>query len=350
MLSKLINSMGVYFGAEGDSIGANEENPRGFWERKDVRDLNDYLLHSAGNDWDKLSGFNMSALDNRHLEHFEQRATEIINKLDQNAPWFIKEPRICVLIAAWQEVLSSPVYIHIYRNPIEVASSLFHRNNISIPEGIALWEKYNIDALNGTQNANRILVSHSRLLSNPVQEIKSLFDRLTAYEVENIRMPKDGEITSFVDVSLYRQRYGQADLQSYLNLQQLELFNKLEDGSIFESDNEINLSQSGVLVLENYHEQCNRIERAAQEIVNLGHQKKELENQKAEVVELAESYSNNFAAVFESNRWKLGDRLVSFVKRVKGHKDNQAAAHRWVEECDQELVKHVKAVNKKRLK
>ena len=44
VLARLLNLMGVYFGPEGISTGANQENPKGFWERKDVRQLNDGVL------------------------------------------------------------------------------------------------------------------------------------------------------------------------------------------------------------------------------------------------------------------------------------------------------------------
>ena len=41
VLARLLNLMGAYFGPEGSSTGANEENHKGFWERRDVRNLND---------------------------------------------------------------------------------------------------------------------------------------------------------------------------------------------------------------------------------------------------------------------------------------------------------------------
>ena len=50
VVARLLNMMGAYFAPEGVSNGANEENPKGFWERQDVRALNDLVLHSAGAD------------------------------------------------------------------------------------------------------------------------------------------------------------------------------------------------------------------------------------------------------------------------------------------------------------
>ena len=44
MVTRLVNMMGAYFGPEGVSLGANDENPKGFWERRDVLDLDEALL------------------------------------------------------------------------------------------------------------------------------------------------------------------------------------------------------------------------------------------------------------------------------------------------------------------
>jgi hypothetical protein len=51
VLARLLNMIGLYFSPEGVSTGANQENPKGFWERRDVRQANDRLLHAAGADW-----------------------------------------------------------------------------------------------------------------------------------------------------------------------------------------------------------------------------------------------------------------------------------------------------------
>ena len=37
MVTRLLNMAGAYFGPEGIATEANEENPKGFWERRDVR-------------------------------------------------------------------------------------------------------------------------------------------------------------------------------------------------------------------------------------------------------------------------------------------------------------------------
>ena len=57
VLARLLNMMGAYFGPEGIGTDANDENPKGFWERRDVRSVNDFVLHSVNCDWHKVSDF-----------------------------------------------------------------------------------------------------------------------------------------------------------------------------------------------------------------------------------------------------------------------------------------------------
>ena len=57
MVARLLNLMGAYFAPEGVSLGANQENPKGFWERRDLCALNEMVLQSSGADWHRLSGF-----------------------------------------------------------------------------------------------------------------------------------------------------------------------------------------------------------------------------------------------------------------------------------------------------
>ena len=58
-VTRLLNMAGAYFGPEGSATEANEENPKGFWERKDVRRVCDGLLKDAGFDWWRLGSFEM---------------------------------------------------------------------------------------------------------------------------------------------------------------------------------------------------------------------------------------------------------------------------------------------------
>ena len=47
-VTRLLNLAGAWFGEDDDATEANDENPLGFWERRDVRAVCDALLRGAG--------------------------------------------------------------------------------------------------------------------------------------------------------------------------------------------------------------------------------------------------------------------------------------------------------------
>ena len=61
-VTRLLNLSGAYFGPPDSSTEANDENPKGFWERRDVRNVCDGLLQGAGFDWYRLDGFDVAAI------------------------------------------------------------------------------------------------------------------------------------------------------------------------------------------------------------------------------------------------------------------------------------------------
>lgn len=206
LLGRLLNLMGAYFGPEGSSTGRNVENPKGFWERKDVRALNDAVLFSAGSDWDRVAGFDPAKVPDAALEAFRKAAGNLLLGMDGHRPWFIKEPRLCLLLPLWRPLLEAPVCVHVFRNPMEVAKSLAHRNKIPIEVGTALWERYVRDALRYSEGLPAHHVDHAELMADPVAITARLHDELVAVGVTGLRMPSASEVRAFVDPNLHRHK------------------------------------------------------------------------------------------------------------------------------------------------
>ena len=224
-LARLLNLMGAYFGGENVGTGRNEENRKGFWERRDVRLLNDTMLFNAGCDWDRVSNLDLDALDTRGA--LEQAAADIVLNMDAHRPWFMKEPRFCVLFPAWRSALEFPVCVHINRNPLEVAHSLKARNNIPIRAGLALWEFYNTRALASSHSLPRIFVEYEELLEKPGQTADRIHLALTTSGVQGLRRPHDQELLNFLDPALRKQRKSRRALRATATASQLQLYDLL---------------------------------------------------------------------------------------------------------------------------
>lgn len=226
VLARMLSLMGVYFGPEGASTGANAENPKGFWERRDVRNLNDLLLQSAGCDWNRPLNFTAAAVPKDVIDQFYRDGGRIVLDMDAHRPWFLKEPRLCLLMPIWRRVLEVPVCIHILRNPVEVASSLRTRNKIPMEVGLALWEAYVRSASAHTADLPSVFVSHRRMMDSPAEELASLRAQLEKVGVHLPRQPSPREIDAFVRRDLYREKEEREDLREWARAPQVQMFRK----------------------------------------------------------------------------------------------------------------------------
>jgi glycosyltransferase involved in cell wall biosynthesis len=230
-VTRLLNMAGAYFGPEGISNGADEGNPRGYWERRDVRAECDGLLKESGFDWWKLAGFSLDAIPEdvraRHLGALQR----ILLELDAHRPWVVKEPRLSMLFPLLRPHLEAPVCIHVTREPLEVAESLEARNGFPAPAGVALWELYTIHALRASAGLPRLQVRYADLIGAPVETTGDLVERLTELGADGLRIPTEQEITAFITPDLHRQHRSATDRRAVMNEHQVELAAAIDAGA-----------------------------------------------------------------------------------------------------------------------
>ncbi len=203
--ARLINLMGAYFAPEGASLGFNKDNPKGFWERRDVMRLNDALLEAQRCRWNRLTGWQFSEAGNAPQE-LRRTMRSLILEMDAHRPWFIKDPRLCLTLPAWLPLLEAPVAVIVYRDPAEIARSLHTRDALPPEYGLALWEYYAAGLLNATRGIPRLFVRYAALLEKPVKTCQALHKQLLEYGARRLTMPSGHEIRAFIDPALYRAR------------------------------------------------------------------------------------------------------------------------------------------------
>ena len=203
VVTRLINMMGAYFGTEQESVGANEENPKGFWERWDVIQCNDSILKQCSSTWDNVYALTQKGIPD---DCDTSAAEAIVSRLDPFRPWVIKDPRLCVTFPAWKRVLTKPIVVIVHRDAMEVAESLYQRDRIPIQAGLALWEYYMGAALNAAIDIPKLFVGHHEVLRQPVETCRRLVSELSAHGVHGLSMPDESLITDFIDPALYRSK------------------------------------------------------------------------------------------------------------------------------------------------
>lgn len=206
--TRLINQLGAYVGAEGEmtDTGIGQENPKGHWERKDVREANEALMASVGCDWDDVLNWSRIEPSARSLERFRRHTNLIALRLDANRPWAIKDPRLCLTISHWLPLLELPVPFVVLRDPGEVAVSLRTRNAFPLELGFALWEAHYRAMLRGIAGRRHVLADHRDLLSDPVATAKRILEEFIQAGVRKLSSPADLELKMSIDPRLYRSK------------------------------------------------------------------------------------------------------------------------------------------------
>ena len=223
---------GAWVGKESELTEASVENPKGFWERRDIRQICDRLLLSAGATWWNIASFDQKNIPHAVLAAQRRKFKKVVSALDGHAAWIIKEPRLCLLLPVLRDYVKNPICIYIYRNPLEVARSLQARNGFSIASGLALWEAYNLHALSAFEGLPCIPVFYEALMLHPVETLNALVEELDDLAVGHpIKPPDRGLIEQFIDPGLYHKRATNEETEDYLLASQRALWSRLRSGN-----------------------------------------------------------------------------------------------------------------------
>jgi GT2 family glycosyltransferase len=223
----LLTLMGCHGGDEAGFLDNPEENPRGFFERGDLHAACVEALAARGGDWSIPLG----------LDDVAQPAARAIVRgafaavraeLDARAPWFVKEPRLCLLWPDLADLAPDAVIVHVSRAPGAVAESIAARDGLTVPHALALWEHYNLAALRAGAAHRRALVDYHALLADPVAVARRLYESLVDAGVVGLRLPSATEIVAWVSPRLARRRLAR---QPALVAEQARLADALADGS-----------------------------------------------------------------------------------------------------------------------
>ncbi|MDE3059587.1 MAG: sulfotransferase [Pseudomonadota bacterium] len=217
VVTRMVNMMGAYVGPEGSLLGFTRDNPKGYWERKDVIQCNIGLFRLYNATWPNIMNWPLPHRPRELPPQLENDLRTLVMNLDSHRPWVIKDPRLCLTLPYWKKFLEVPVAVIVYRDPLEIAQSLFMRekDSMAIERGIALWEYYAIAMLQSSAGMPRVFVSHAEFLQHPVEAAAKFYAALTDHGVQGLRLPRSREITAFIDPALYRSKPSPQNRETY---------------------------------------------------------------------------------------------------------------------------------------
>jgi GT2 family glycosyltransferase len=173
LLGSMLKQLGVSL--PGELLDGDIYNPEGYWERRDISNLQEQLLIDLGRWWPSAAG--VFPLPENWLEWpCTRRIAGQLRQLltleadRQCGPWAIKDPRSSLLLPLWRQLcqeLSIPLrLVHAVRNPAEVMISLLRRDKITAGmtamRAQQLWWHHNIRILEDGVDLPRLIVHYTR--------------------------------------------------------------------------------------------------------------------------------------------------------------------------------------------
>ncbi|MDQ4072160.1 MAG: glycosyltransferase, partial [Actinomycetota bacterium] len=147
------------------------DNPSGFWEPAELVAAHDRLLAELGSSWDDPCPLPSGWLESDAARRAQKHITELLEQEFGHARLFVlKDPRICRTVPLWTSALrgvgAEPGFVLVFRNPLEVASSLAARDGLSLERSLLLWLRHALDAELDTRAERRVFLSYRGLLAD----------------------------------------------------------------------------------------------------------------------------------------------------------------------------------------
>ncbi|HET9032965.1 MAG TPA: glycosyltransferase [Dokdonella sp.] len=192
----LLKLFGAWPGAD-ELLLRGADNPRGHFEHGEIHMACLRRLQAAGGDWKSPVLDSPAAA----IDAFRREIAAVLETLEPKRPWFIKEPRLCLLVRELLPLLTRPLFIHVVRDPREVAASLQRRDGMSAEQALALWELYTNEAFGGSAGWNRILVDYNALIDDPVATANAFYDALESEGIQGLTRPDAASIVEWIDAA-----------------------------------------------------------------------------------------------------------------------------------------------------
>lgn len=175
--SGILNILGFDLGKA--IMGANEANPKGFFENHRIMSYNEDLFKMLHVNWHNTVGLLEQWWNTTEIDLFTKRLTSLIlDEFTFESPLLFKDPRICILLPIYLEAFKvlniEPFFILTYRNPDEVAESLKKRDNFSCHKSARIWIDHMLKAEKHTRNYPRIIIDYNYILADPIAALKKM--------------------------------------------------------------------------------------------------------------------------------------------------------------------------------
>jgi len=196
LIANLLSEYGLDFGDPETFLPADEWNPQGYFEQRDVLDLNSRIVTGFPRTGGRLAMFfgqlrYMAMPGRRTLERRAERFQRTLGALGRKyAKKALKDPRFCLTLGSWKKFAEVHSIIVCLRSPLETVLSLRRRQNYPIPLGFRFWNYHIENLLRELEGERFLAVDYNALAGDaPLHELRALrfFLGLELSEEELIR-------------------------------------------------------------------------------------------------------------------------------------------------------------------
>jgi hypothetical protein len=175
-VAQLLCRLGLYLGREEDLFAPGPSNPEGYWENKHFVRINEDLLNDLGAGWDFPPDTEPGWQRDERLQPRREAAESLMREFREHGRWGWKDPRNCLTMPFWLDLLPDARVVVCLRNPVEVVLSLRKRGNASLPFGLNLWRTYNERLLADLPEDKYIVTHYESYFQRPQQELRRVLD------------------------------------------------------------------------------------------------------------------------------------------------------------------------------
>ena len=212
-IARGVATLGVYLGD--NFLDAQPENPTGYWEDRNLVELDDRVLRELGLKWDSVALIDPAQLERFRIRRLRREAIRYCKRTLSFAPvWGFKDPRVLRILPLWRRVIrdcdAEESYVVAVRDPRSVAASLFARQGMDAQEAYRLWLVYMVPFLSQIAEQPAVVVDYDLLMEDPQRQLARIArvaggtDATSAPEVE-------GFATRFLDANLRHSRFSPDD-------------------------------------------------------------------------------------------------------------------------------------------
>lgn len=134
--AQILHRAGLFLGDE--MLSRHQSNPRGHFEDCEIVRLHNKILADNGLTW-QVDEPPLPTVGDSHL----QSMRELVEKREAaHETWGFKDPRVCLFMEAWKDLLPDSKVLLVYRNFAESVYSLHKRHAYAISRGVKRRESH----------------------------------------------------------------------------------------------------------------------------------------------------------------------------------------------------------------